>query len=411
MNNKLKLCIGWFALMGRWLLSVGQNVRTLLGPASGWNGLKRWLLQFATILVGISSIGFLVVVLGLVPIKASSGHWPITAWILNFTMSRSVSTHAMGIQVPALHDPGMVLKGATLYETGCFPCHGNPTIQRPRIAMQMTPHPPYLPPVIHEWKPSELFYIVKHGVKFTGMPAWPAQQRDDEVWAIVAFLQKFPQLDEQEYRQMVNGEYNESGEVVSIQALSGRNLLPRSIRDTCVRCHGPEGQGRQGGVAPKLAGQKSAYIETALETYKLGKRHSGVMEPIAAALSREEIRDLSRYFSELEAIPTVDKAPEFELAINRGATIAQQGLPKARIPICAECHGPSNDPRNKVYPTLVGQYADSITMQLRLFADDRRGGSEFATLMHPIADLLSTEQMRDVALYYESLAVPPIREQ
>ena len=410
MNKSLMLFLSWFALMGRWFLSVGQNIRALLGPASGWNGLKRWLLQIASLVVGISSIGFLVVVLGLVPIKASSGHWPITAWILSFTMSRSVSTHAMGIQVPAMDDSGMVLKGATLYETGCFPCHGNPTIQRPRIAMQMTPHPPYLPPVIHEWKPGELFYIVKHGVKFTGMPAWPARQRDDEVWAIVAFLQKFPELNEQEYKQMVSGENEQSGEVVPIQALSGRQLLPRSISDTCIRCHGPEGQGRQAGVAPKLAGQKPAYLEAALDSYTRGKRHSGVMEPIAAALSRDEIRDLSRYFSELEATPIISNSSESEPAIQRGATIALHGLPKARIPICAECHGPSDNAQNKAYPTLAGQYAEYIALQLKLFADDRRGGSEFGPLMHPVASLLSTEQIRDVALYYQSLTVPPIRE-
>jgi hypothetical protein len=58
----------------------------------------------------------------------------------------------------------------------------------------MTPHLPYLPPVIPARQPDELFYIVKHGIKFTGMPAWPAQQRDDERWAMVAFLRRLPDL-------------------------------------------------------------------------------------------------------------------------------------------------------------------------------------------------------------------------
>jgi mono/diheme cytochrome c family protein len=122
------------------------------------------------------------------PLKASSGHWAITAWFLHFTMRRSVATHSPGLQAPALDVPRLVLQGAGHYETGCRPCHGSVDLPLPRIAQQMTPPPPYLPPRITTWEPEELFYIVKHGVKFTGMPAWPSQQRDDEVWAMVAFL-------------------------------------------------------------------------------------------------------------------------------------------------------------------------------------------------------------------------------
>ncbi len=413
MKKNLKLCFGWFLRMGRVLLGVGQNIKSLLGPAPGWSGLKRWLLQIATLGILAGASGLLVAALGLVPIKASSGHWPITAWFLNFTMSRSVSTQAMGIKVPVLDDPGMVLKGATHYETGCAPCHGNPSIHHPRIAGQMTPHPPYLPPVIHEWEPGELFYIVKHGVKFTGMPAWPAQQRDDEVWAIVAFLKKFPELKEQEYRHMVSGESRVSGENIKsgedapIQSLTGRNLFPHSTSDSCARCHGIDGQGREAGVAPKLAGQQPAYLEASLEAYTRGDRHSGIMEPIAASLSREEIREVAQYYGRL-ALPQVTSQgpPTSELAIRRGAMIAMEGVPKARIPVCAQCHGPSDNPRNLSYPTLAGQYADYLVFQLKLFADERRGGSEFAPLMHPVAGRMTHEQMREVALYYESLPVP-----
>ncbi len=410
MNTYFKLCKSVFVVIGRSLLGLVQNIKTLLGPSHGWAGIKRWLLQISTLIAIAFTLGSLVVVLGLIPIRASSGHWPITAWILNFTMTRSVSTHAMGISVPALDDSGMVLKGATFYDNGCFPCHGNPAIQRPRIASQMTPHPPYLPPVIHEWDPQELFYIIKHGVKFTGMPAWPSQQRDDEVWAIVAFLNKFPELNEQQYREMVGSENFETSEDAPIQVLSGRTRLLHSIGDSCVRCHGVEGQGRDTGVAPKLAGQKAAYLEAALSAYKKGKRRSGVMEPISAALTDLEIKELSQYFSELEVMLTTERSTASELSINRGETIARKGLPKARIPMCAECHGPSHSTRNEVYPILAGQYANYIKLQLSLFADDHRGGSEFASLMHPVADKLSIEQMWDVALYYESLDVPSISE-
>ena len=402
-------CLGGLLRLGRALLDVGQWIRSLLGPTPGWTGLKRWFLQIATLVIIASSVGFLLVTLGLVPIKASSGHWPITEWFLKYGMSRAVSTQSLGLKVPALDDPGLIMKGATHYETGCSPCHGKPSVQHPRIAWQMLPPPPYLPHVIHDWKPEELLTIVKHGVKFTGMPAWPAQQRDDEVWAMVAFLNKFPELNEQEYSRMVRGSLPAdatSENDVPLQSLNGRAGIARSLADSCARCHGKDGQGRDAGVAPKLAGQQSGYLEASLEAYKRGERHSGIMEPIAAALSREELRDVAVYFSNLAGPQETHSSATSELAIRRGATIASEGVKHSRIPICTECHGPSSSPRNSAYPTLAGQYADYIVLQLELFADEHRGGSKFAAFMHPVADLLTPEQRRDVALFYESLTVP-----
>lgn len=155
--------------------TVGRRERR-----SGMNW-KRWLLRGTVLAAVLAAGGFLVAASGIVPIKASSGHWAITAWFLNFSSERSVSTHTIGMSAPPLDDPGLVLRGAGHYETACRPCHGSPVLPQPRVARGMTPPPPYLPPAIPRWEPEELFYIVKHGIKFTGMPAWPAQERDDEV--------------------------------------------------------------------------------------------------------------------------------------------------------------------------------------------------------------------------------------
>ena len=175
-------------------------------PRAGEAGRQRPWFKILALLAGLAVGGVLVAASGIVPIKASSGHSPITAWFLHFAMRRSVATHTLGLQAPALDEPRLVLQGAGHYETGCRPCHGSPDLPLPRIMQQMTPHPPSLPPLISTWKPAELFYIVKHGVKFTGMPAWPAQQRDDEVWAMVAFLRTLPDLPAEAYRRLVHGE-------------------------------------------------------------------------------------------------------------------------------------------------------------------------------------------------------------
>jgi cytochrome c553 len=367
--------------------------------------LKRWIVSAATVLAVIAGFALLGVVSGLVPIKASSGHWTITEWFLHFAMRRSVVTQTLGLEAPALDHPNLVLKGAGHYETGCRPCHGSPDLRRPKIARGMTPHPPDLPSRIPEWRPRHLFYIVKHGIKFTGMPAWPAQQRDDEVWAMVAFLRELPRLDAGAYRRLAHGEAAPSGTRAPLPDLLQSEERLRAMIDTsCARCHGMDGRGRGAGAFPALAGQRSAYLLAALRAYARGERHSGIMQPIAAALTIEEMRGLGRYYGTLSPPVSRPSDPAASSAIERGKAIAHRGIPPQRVPSCADCHGPGAIRRNPRYPVLAGQHADYLVLQLELFKKRQRGGSAYSHLMLPVASRLAPEQMRDVALYYESLA-------
>ncbi|HUF61750.1 MAG TPA: c-type cytochrome [Verrucomicrobiales bacterium] len=361
--------------------------------------MKRLIYTIGALFAGLAAAGFLVALSGIMPVKASAGHWPVTRWLLDFSMQRSISTHSLGIKAPKLDDPGLVLKGAGHYETGCSSCHGRPGRRQPRIAQQMLPPPPQLPERIRDRRPEKLFYAVKHGLKFTGMPAWPTQQRDDEVWAMVAFLQELPDLDEAGYRRLV---YGEPESAAPADLLTPGPEHPSAAIQTCARCHGGDGLGR-GSLLPKLAGQRLEYLENALEAYARGERHSGIMEPVAAALNTEEIQELSRFYSSL-AVATPE--PPFRLnvdAITRGSKIARLGIPSQRVPSCVDCHGPGGQRIKAAYPALAGQPADYLVLQLQLFQQDLRGGSAYAHLMRPVSTRLTPEQMRDVALYFESL--------
>jgi cytochrome c553/cytochrome c5 len=328
----------------------------------------------------------------------------VTEWILQFSKRRSVATHTIGVELQGLDSPSLVLKGAGHYENGCRPCHGSPELRTPRVARAMLPPPPYLGDEVAEWEPEELFYIVKHGIKFTGMPAWPAQQRDDEVRAVVAFLLVLPELDRDGYRRLVFGEDSERTSVAPLPDLEGANV-PKAVRASCGRCHGASGLGRGEGAFPRLAGQRPEYLFNALRAYARDLRHSGIMQPIAAALDEREMRELARYYARL---PRREQAPvPATPAIERGRAIAHQGIAGRRVPACAECHGPQPKRRNAAYPRLAGQYAEYLTLQLELLAERRRGGSSYVHLMHEVAPRLTAEQMRDVAAYYESLSPSP----
>lgn len=122
----------------------------------------------------------------------------------------------------------------------------------------MTPPPPYLPPRVARWKPEELAYIVKHGIKFAGMPAWPAQQRDDEVQAVVAFLLELPKLDAAAYRRLVDDDAVPAGSSLPLPELSEPLRVPSIVTANCANCHGRNGRGRGTGApeaywaAPRL---------------------------------------------------------------------------------------------------------------------------------------------------------------
>jgi cytochrome c553 len=330
-------------------------------------------------------IGLVVVLGGLIPIEASSGHWRATAWVLDLIKRRSVSFYSMSIEAPAVDRLDWIARGAAHYERGCRPCHGSPAAGRPPIMMKMTPHPPFLPERVGRWTDAELFQIVKHGIKFTGMPSWPAPQRNDEIWTVVAFLRRLDRLSPGEYWRFAVGDRARS------------EAAPIPVETWCAACHGIDGRGRDGGGFPSIAGQSASYMRTALDAYASGARHSGVMGPIAAALDGVTREAVVQYYASLPPAP-----PPGAGATARGEAIARGGIPEQRVPACLECHRPATVDRQPGYPLLHAQHSEYLRLQLELLAQGARGGAATATIMQPIAQRLTPEQRHEVALYFAS---------
>jgi cytochrome c553 len=350
----------------------------------------------------------LVVVSGIVPLGASGGHWAVTTWLLDFTKRRSVATHSIGVTPPPLDDPAMVLKGAGHYDLGCRPCHGTPGRPLPAVTAHSTPPPPDLRDGVGRWTPAELFTIVRHGIKFTGMPAWPAETRDDEVWAVVAFLARLPGLDASSYDRLVLGPPAATPAAIAVTAPSPPAVADL-IRARCGHCHGADGRGRESPAFPRLAGQKAQYLRLALSAYAGGRRHSGTMTPVAVALDAGTMSAVADHYAALPGTPSGSAHPSSgrpaaaDAAVTRGGEIARLGIPGQGVPRCVECHGPAATRRNAAYPRLAGQFAPYLELQLQLFAEGRRGGSPFAHLMRDVAPRLTPAQRRDVAAWFASL--------
>jgi cytochrome c553 len=321
-------------------------------------------------------------------VAASAKHFYVTDWMLKLVLYRSVDTYSSGIEVPALDDPGLVQLGARHFATGCQPCHAGPGIDQSPIVSSMYPAAPQLGYNVKDWEKRELFWVVRHGLKFTGMPHWPGAGRDDEVWAVVAFLGQLPDMSPQQYAELTG--VTNAGE-------RGFSLGGPASAATCLGCHGDADNAPVAQLVPSLNGQNAAYLVRALEAYAAGKRESGMMEPLATAMSAS---DRERYAADFAALaPPAPAAPRGE-GSTRGEQIAAEGIARQNIPPCAACHSSG---KSGQFPRLEGLSAKYIATQLRLFRAGTRSGTPYAAIMAPIAERLTDEQIADVAAYFSGL--------
>jgi mono/diheme cytochrome c family protein len=152
-------------------------------------------ITFAVVLIA----GAFVVYSGFYDIGATTPHWGITHRVMETARVRSIKAHAAGITVPpGLDDPARLPMGTEHFAAHCAVCHGAPGVPKGDIANGLYPQPPDLAVTARAYSDGELFWILKHGIKMTGMPSW-ADHGDDELWATVAFVRKLPGMTQEEY--------------------------------------------------------------------------------------------------------------------------------------------------------------------------------------------------------------------
>jgi mono/diheme cytochrome c family protein len=160
--------------------------------------MKPLLAFIAFVLLGAA--GF--VYSGLYDISATDQHLAPTYYAIRVTMERSVARRAKDIDVPPLGAPAQLERGLSLYRAHCVQCHGAPGIAPGPFALGLTPLPTPLARSGKDRSPAHLYWVVKHGIKMTGMPAWEFRMPDDDLWAVVAFLKQLPFLSVAEYQAL-----------------------------------------------------------------------------------------------------------------------------------------------------------------------------------------------------------------
>lgn len=176
---------------------------------SGLNlrGLRRHLpivIVIAVLILAVPAGGALFIYSGVYNIAGDVPHTKLVFNLVDKFRDESVDAHAKGLTAPAdLTSPTRISTGAGLYGELCTGCHLAPGMKKTDLSRGLYPKPPQLA-YGTDLSPEQEFWIIKHGLKLTGMPSWGRTHSDDEVWDIVAFLKKMPELDPDAYKAAVS---------------------------------------------------------------------------------------------------------------------------------------------------------------------------------------------------------------
>jgi len=340
-------------------------------------------------LVALIAAGLLVAWSGLVPIAASSGHWQITDWFLHWTMRNSVRTQSYFGAPEDARARQELVSAAGHFAQACALCHGAPGVRPLPVMRAATPHAPSLQVNAKKWSDRQLHWILEHGVKFSGMPAWAARDRPDEIWRMVAFVRAIPTMTPRRYQALVRG---------PDEALAG---VPAGTVARCTGCHGADGSGRGQPDVPVLGGQKPEYLFAALMGYATGARSSAVMRQAAAPLTGGEMRALAVHFASKSGLGTRRRSPAPTARDALARRIVTAGLPERQLPACATCHAPS---RTGPYPILRGQRAGYIAARLHRWrgSEDVVDARKPHSVMPVIARRIPKEMIEPLASHLES---------
>lgn len=144
-----------------------------------------------------------VIYAGLINVGADDPHLDSVHALLSTVRERSIAVRAADIVVPDLNDAELVRRGAGNYQSMCIGCHLAPGMADTELSQNLYPAPPNLAQRGANGSPATTFWIIKHGIKATGMPAWGKSMGDPYIWGMVAFLQQLPELDAEQYQNLV----------------------------------------------------------------------------------------------------------------------------------------------------------------------------------------------------------------
>ena len=151
----------------------------------------------------LAGLGAVLLYSGAYNIAGDVPHTKPVYWLLQTARTHSIAVRARHISVPSdLSDPKRIAAGASEYAEMCSGCHLAPGMGKTEMSQGLYPAALELS-LGSELTTAEQFWVIKHGIKMTAMPAWGRTHDDELLWDMVAFLQELPTLSPKAYRTIV----------------------------------------------------------------------------------------------------------------------------------------------------------------------------------------------------------------
>ncbi|HYC48633.1 MAG TPA: c-type cytochrome [Burkholderiales bacterium] len=219
--------------------------------------LSSVLLVLAALALGAGITAAAVLYAGFYDVAATRQHLAATYELLQIGLRESIQRHARGIEVPPLGDPGQVGRGLVLYRQHCVQCHGAPGVPPEPFALGLTPLAKNFALAARERRPAELYWVVRNGIKMTGMPAWEFRLAESDLWAVVAGLEALAMMTPAEYAERARA-LPSNASALSAEPPPGAPADPRRGKRAlsqyaCTMCHVIPGVvGAENPVGPPL---------------------------------------------------------------------------------------------------------------------------------------------------------------
>ncbi len=174
----------------------------------------RVLVAVVIVLAIVAGIGGVAVWFGGFDVAARTKHSATVRWLFTTARDRSIAARSRGVVPPVLAAPVLQREGFAEYDELCAVCHGQPGAPPSAVRQGLNPPAPDLADedVQHRYGDAELFWIVKNGIRMTGMPGFGETHDDETLWSIVAFVRHLPTLDAKQYAAMARGGDREAHE-------------------------------------------------------------------------------------------------------------------------------------------------------------------------------------------------------
>lgn len=258
-------------------------------------------------------LGGIAIYSGVYNVSATKQHTAIVYQLLETSLRRSVKLRTGDVVVPALDSSERVLNGFQHFRTHCLQCHGAPGIAPEPFALGLMPAPASLVATAREWPAADIYWVVRNGIKMSGMPAWQYRMSDEQIWDVVAFMKVLPTLSPSDYENWNIQHQPRPAQAPEVSAPPEQEALPGNAtagkqalhQYLCATCHVIPGiVGANRSVGPPLAGiANRQYIAGVLPNTPANMlrwlRQPTKVDPLSAmpdlGVSEQDARDIAAF--------------------------------------------------------------------------------------------------------------------